>query len=114
MLAIQHIIASSTLEDACRKAKISKGTIYAWLKESAFKTELKRQRDEVVNEALDCLKCALTKAVDGLIGLLDSPRDDLRRWICKDIIEYSLKSIELEDIETRLDKIEAMILEGKK
>lgn len=113
ILAISQIIASSTLEDARKKARISKGTLYAWLKEEAFKAELKRQRDEVVDEALERLKSALTKAVSGMIDLMDSPRPDLRRWVYKDIIEYTLKSIELESIEQRLDKIERVILERK-
>jgi len=113
ILAISQIIASSTLEDARKKARISKGTLYVWLKEEAFKAELKRQRDEVVNEALERLKSALTKAVTGMIDLMDSPRPDLRRWVYKDIIEYALKSIELESIEQRLDKIERVILERK-
>lgn len=31
LLAISQIISSSTLEEARRKARISKGTLYAWL-----------------------------------------------------------------------------------
>jgi AcrR family transcriptional regulator len=106
MLAIQHIIASSTIEDACRKAKISKGTFYAWLKDEAFKEELKRQRDGVIKEGLDRLKMAMTKAIDGLIDLMVSPRADLRRWVYKDIIDYAFKSIEIENIEERINRIE--------
>ncbi len=111
LLAISQIIASKTLEEACRKAKVCKATLYAWLKEAAFKAELKRQRDEVVNEALNRLKYALSKAVDGLIVLMDSKQPYLKHRASKDIIDYALKSIELEDIEARLDKIEAMISE---
>lgn len=113
LLAISQIIASKTLEEACKKAKISKGTLYAWLKESTFKAELKRQRDEVVNEALDRLKCALSKAVDGLITLMDSKQPYLKHRASKDIIDYALKSIELEDIEERLNKIEQTLSERK-
>jgi hypothetical protein len=114
LLAINQIIASSTLEEARKKARISKGTLYTWLKDEAFKAELKRERDEVVNEALSRLKKAITKAVDGLIKLMDSQRPDLRRWVFKDIIDYTLKSIEIEDIEERLDKIEKHIFTKEK
>lgn len=113
LLAINQIIASSTLEEARKKAKISKGTLYAWLKDESFKAELKRQRDEVVKEALSRLKKAMTKAVDGLIELMDSHRQDLRRWVFKDIIDYALKGIELENIEERLDKIEKYVYERR-
>lgn len=113
LLTINQIIASSTLEEARQKARISKGTLYAWLKDETFKAELKRQRDEVVNEALSRLKKAMTKAVDGLIELMNSQRPDLRRWVFKDIIDYTLKNIELEDIEERLSKIEKHIYERR-
>ena len=109
LLAISRIIASPTLEEACRKAKISRGTLYAWLKDETFKIELKRQRDEVIKEGLDRLKCAMTKAIDGLIKLMDSPRADLRRWVYKDVIDYALKRIEIENIEERIERIEQTI-----
>lgn len=112
-MAISYILSSPTLEEAYRKARVSKGTLYIWLKDEAFKTELKRQRDEVVRDALDRLKSAMSKAVDGLIGLVESSRPNLRRWACKDIIDYTLRSIELEDIEERLDKVEHVVL-GRK
>lgn len=112
-MAINHILFSPTLEEARRKAKVSKGTLYAWLKDEAFKAELKRQRDEVVKDALDRLKLAMSRAVDGLIGLMGSQQPSLRRWVCKDIIEYVLKSIEIEEIEDRLDKVERAILERR-
>lgn len=106
LLAVNHIIASPTLEEACRRAKLSKGTLYAWLKDEVFKAELKRQRDEVVKGALDRLKFSMTRAVEELVKLVDTSRPELRRLVCKDIIDYGLKAIEFEDIEERLDKIE--------
>ncbi len=111
LLAIGQIITSPTLEEARRKAKISKGTLYAWLKDEAFKSELKHHRDEVIQEALDRLKCALSKAVDGLIALMDSKQPYLKHRASKDIIDYALKSIELEDIEERLTKVEQTLME---
>ena len=110
---ISHLLSSPTVEQACKKAKIGRVTYYTWLKDEVFKQELKRQRDEVVKGAIDRLKIAMTKAVNGLIELMDTKRPDLRRWVYKDIIDYTLKSIELEDIEERLDKLEQIISERR-
>ena len=110
LLTITHILASPTLEEARKKARVSKGTLYAWLKDEKFKTELNRQRDEIAKEALNRLKCALTKAIGGLIELMDTPKEHLRRWVYKDIIEYSLKNIELQELEERLGKIERILM----
>jgi len=109
LLIVSHILTTRTHEEACRKAKISKGTLYALLKGEAFKAELKRQRDEVVCEALDRLKCALSSAVDGLVGLMDSKQPHVRYRACKDIIDFTLRNIEIENIEERLEKIEDVI-----
>lgn len=111
---ISNFLISSSIEEACKKSNISKATFYNWLKIEDFKIELKRQRDEVVKEALNRLKHAVTKATEELIKLIDSSRPELRRWVCKDIIDYTLKSIELEEIEERLDKIEKLLTERRK
>jgi len=111
LLAISHIINSSSIEDASQKAKVSRATIYKWLKDEVFKTELKRQRDEALRSALDRLKGAITKAVEELIKLTGAQREEVRRLACNDIITHTLKSLEIEDIEQRLEKVERIILE---
>ncbi len=105
-LVINHILASTTYEEARRKSRVSKGTLYAWLKRDDFKQELKRRREDIVKEASVRLMFAMTKAVDGLISLMDTCKPDLKRLVCKDIIENALKSVELEDLEARLEKVE--------
>jgi hypothetical protein len=112
-LTINHIIASPTLEEACRRSKISKGTLYVWLKVEGFQQELKRQRDEVINESLARLKSAIVKATEELIKLMDTAKPDLRRLACKDILDYSLKAIEIERIEVRIDKLESRVANGR-
>ena len=111
LMAIHQIIASSTLEEARRRANLSKSTLYAWLKVDVFKEELKRQQDVVIGDALGRLKCAISKAVDGMIELMDNPQANLRHRVYRDIIEYAQKSIEVDDIEERLIKIEEYINE---
>jgi Na+/phosphate symporter len=109
LLAISHIIGSPSLEEACRRAKISKGTLYTWLKTDIFKNELKRQREEVVNDSLATLKSAIARATEELIKLMDIAKPDLRRLVCKDILDYGLKAIEIEKVEARIDELEDRI-----
>ncbi len=111
--AIPVILDSSSVNELCKKLGISRTTYYDWLKNEDFKSELKEQRMRVVREALDRLKCAMTKAADELVRLLDSPRDVVRRLACQNIIEYGLKSIELEELEQRLEKVERVAFERR-
>jgi len=83
------------------------------LKEQNFKAELRHQRDEVIRSALNRLKGAITQAVEELIKLTGAKREEVRRLACNDIITHVLKSIEIEDIEQRLDKVERIVLERK-
>jgi phage terminase small subunit len=110
--AVPHLISSKTLKEGCRKARISRKTLYQWLKDPVFKEELRRQRDVIIEEALENLKGAMTKATETLIDLLDkTDNEHLKRYVAKDIIEYVLKAKELGDLEERLVKIERIVFE---
>ncbi len=111
--AIPHIVSSPTYTEGCKKAKINKTTFYKWLKEPEFKSELDRQRDEVVSEAFGILSQSLTTAIENLVRLLDHKDDRLKRMACKDVIEYIIKHKENEDLDKRLTAIEQRLSEQK-
>jgi hypothetical protein len=112
--AIPHLIASKTLKEGCKKARISRKTLYEWLKDPAFKEEFRDQREVIIEEALEDLKGNLTKATDALIDLLDkTDSDPLKRYVAKDIIDYVMKARELGDLEERLVKIEKIVMERR-
>ena len=112
--AIPHLITSKTLKAGCKKAKISRQTLYDWLKDPAFKVEFRSQRDVIIEEAIEDLKGNLTKATDALIDLLDNTdNDSLKRYVAKDIIDYVMRAKEVSDIEERLVKVERIVLERK-
>ena len=61
---IPHLLAAPSTEEACRRARINKTTVYGWLQDETFRQELKQQRDAVIERALDSLK-ALTLHTEG-------------------------------------------------
>ena len=110
--AIPHLVASSSYEKGCKNARISRNTFYEWLKDTSFKEELKRQRDVVVEEALEALKSSMTTAVKALLKLLETTKNEyLRRSLAKDVINYVVKTKELDDLVKRIEMIEARISE---
>ena len=50
---IPYLLTSPSIEEACRRAKINKCTVYEWLKDETFRRELKRQREAIIERALD-------------------------------------------------------------
>jgi hypothetical protein len=111
--AIPFFISSPTIEAGCKAAKISKNAFYEWMKIPLFKTELNRQRDFVVDEALDTLRNNMTKAVNTLVSLLASDSGHIKRYVANDIISHVLKYRELKGIEERLTAIEKLIAEKR-
>ena len=111
--AIPHLICSRSMEEGCRKAKIAKATLYEWLKDGNFKGELERQREGIINEALERLKTSITQAVDGLIGLMKAKEKPIQIRACEKILDFFLKTREVEEIEGRLEKIEKIVLERR-
>lgn len=109
--AIPLILASATYTEGMEKAKISRKTLYEWLKQPEFKEELERQRDEIAAAAFRVLENGLSKAITALIGLLDIQDSRLKRLVCNDIIEHFLRRKEIEDLEKRLAAIERRLNE---
>ena len=111
--AIPHLVGARSFEEGCRKARIGKTTLYQWLKDDAFKSELERHREEVIREALERLKTSVTRAVDGLIALSEDKEKGVRLRAIEKILDLFFKTREQEEIEGRLEKIERIILERR-
>ncbi len=109
--AIPFLLNSPTVEGGCKRAKISRETYYQWLSDPLFKDELKRHRDQVIEEALNVMKANMTKAVNVLVSLLKTENEFLRRAVANDRLGHVLKRKELEDIEKRIEALERIVKE---
>lgn len=110
---IVAILQSRTIAEGCRKAKISRETFYEWLKDETFKAEFEKQRREIIDLSLHELKTASREAVDVLRGLLISKKDGIRFRAATTIIENVIKSLELEDLNKRIEALEKLSLKTK-
>jgi predicted DNA-binding protein YlxM (UPF0122 family) len=111
MRVISYLLDAPSIEEGCKRAKISKVTVYAWLKQENFRQELKRQRDELVRGALDSLKANVTKATETLVKLLDSDSEPMQLRAAEDIIEFAQKAIEHEELQKRIEVLEERLLQ---
>jgi hypothetical protein len=103
---IPFLLASPLTEEACRRAKINKTTVYEWLKDKTFREELKRQRDAVIDRALDSLKANIAKATETLVKHLDSEHENISIRAAESIIEFTQKALECEELEKRIAALE--------
>jgi hypothetical protein len=108
---IPHLLASPSTEEACRRARINKSTVYEWLRDETFRKELKRQRDAVIERALDSLKASIAKASETLVKHLESKGENISIRAAEGIIEFAQKALEHEELEKRIEALEARFMQ---
>ena len=111
---IPFMVAAKDIESGCRSAGISTTCYYDWLRNCpAFAEEIDRQRDQLITDAMTKLRHGIGKAVDKLITLVDSESEEIARKAATTIVEMSLKMRESEEIESRIESIERIVLERR-
>ena len=108
---IPYLLTSPSTEEACRRARINKTTVYEWLKDETFRRELKCQRDAIIERALDSLKANIAKATKTLVKHLDSKRENISIRAAESIIEFAQTALEHEELERRIEELEARIFQ---
>src|SRR3989338_9710460 len=104
--AIPIILSSRTITEGVKKAGVKRETFYLWLKNPEFKAEFIRQRQEIIDLALHELKTSASEAVTVLRELLKAEGEGVRLRTAQAILENVLKSIEIENLEKRIEELE--------
>ena len=94
---IPYLLGAPSVEEGCKRARVSKAAVYGWLRDETFRHELKRHRDAVIERALDSLKANISKATETLVKLLDSEKEVIQARAAEDIIEFTQKALEYEN-----------------
>ena len=111
--AITYILENNSIEETARRTKVSRGTIYNWLKQDLFKARLEQERKTLFEEGLNALKGATAKAAKTLIDLLDCKDRNTRRLAAKEIISMAFKANEIKELEERIDRLEEILEQSK-
>lgn len=100
------LLASPSYAAACKVGRVSRDTLYEWLRHPEFKAELDRQRNELASQGFAMLSQAVHKAVETLMGLLDGSDARLKRLAAKDILDQYARYKELGELTRRIEAIE--------
>ncbi len=112
--AIKSILGNNTIEEAARKANLSRSTIYSWLKDEHFKECLEKERKILFEEGLNALKGATVMAAKTLIELLECNDRSTRRLAAKEIISFAIKAVETKELEERVSQLEELLEQNQK
>lgn len=104
--AIPVILQSKSITEGVEKVGVTRTTFYEWYRNHEFRAEFEKQRMEVIEIALHELKTSVSEAVNVLRELLQAEGEGVRLRTAQTILESVLKSIEIENIEKRVEALE--------
>jgi AcrR family transcriptional regulator len=108
-LFIQALISHASVEDAAAAAKISSASAWRYLQDKDVLTRLRETCRDTMQQSKALLQAASVEAVECLRGLLrDAENESVRVSAAKTLLEMGLRAIELDDIEDRIAKLEAI------
>jgi len=109
--AIVALISHRTIEEASQSAGIGRTIIFKWLQNEDFQAAYRQARADVVRHAIAQAQNACSEAVTVLREIMNSTESpaSTRVSAAKAILETSLKAVELEDIISRIEKLEEKI-----
>jgi Helix-turn-helix of insertion element transposase len=111
--ALPYLLEARSIEEGCKRAGVSKATVYEWLKDDVFRNELKRQRNSIIDSAVDTLKANIAKATETLVKHLDSERENISIRAAESIIAFTQKALEHEELEKRIEALEARLIQQR-
>ena len=105
---ISALLTEPTVGAAADKAGVGERTLYTWLSDPAFRTVYLAARREAVNQAVAQLQRISSEAVAVLQQVMsdESKPASARITAARSVLEYSLKAVELEELEQRLAALE--------
>ena len=111
---ITAILTHPTHQAAAAAAGISHRQFYRYLEEPAFKAELKRSEDELIQSAGTRLAAGLTMALDALELLAKGAQSEsVKRAAAEGWLNQSFRIQELRTLAERVDQLERMVKNGK-
>jgi|ERR1041385_4612343 hypothetical protein len=106
--AVAALITQKNHEEAARTVGISVATLLRWQKLPEFQNAYREARRAAHNQAIARLQHATSAAVTTLLKVMVDPNTPASTKVraADSVLDHSAKSIELEDIDTRLAELE--------
>ena len=114
--AIAALLTTDTVEQAASVAGIAESTLYRWLREPVFLEQYRKARKAAVDQAISTLQERANKAAKALIDIAEDQEmpPSTRVAAAREILQTSIKGVERDDFEARVEALERMIMKGEK
>lgn len=114
--AIAALLTTDTVEQAANVAGIAESTLYRWLKDPTFLEQYRKARKAAVDQAISTLQERSNAAAKALVDIAEDQEmpPSTRVAAAREILQASIKGIERDDFEARVEALERMIMKGEK
>ncbi|WP_024333222.1 hypothetical protein [Desulfotignum balticum] len=106
--AIKALVSHNTVAEAAEACKMGRQTLYRFMRDPLFDAELRKARRVLVNRAILSLQQSCRYAATALAQICrdDEAPPSARVAAAREILSQTMKAIEIEDIEERLQALE--------
>ena len=114
--AIAALLTTDTVEQAASVAGIAESTLYRWLKDPTFLEQYRKARKAAVDQAISTLQERSNAAAKAHVDIAEDQEmpPSTRVAAAREILQASIKGIERDDFEARVEALERMIMKGEK
>lgn len=107
-VVLASLLATVTIKDAAKKAKVSVRTVQRFLEDESFKAEYRAARRAVYESAIGQVQSVIGESIQTLRDALTSENDNSKIRAAQILLDFSTKAFETTDILERLEGLEAM------
>ena len=105
-MAVELLASGMTVTEAARQLDIDPSTVHRWLNDALFVAELEARRDEIVESMLDQHLLASRMATAKLMGLIDSPNEQIALRAAAILYAGGQRAYQFMDVRKRIDRLE--------
>ena len=110
--AILSLLTHNTISEAAHACGVGEVTLWRWLQNPEFQEAYRQAKREAFSQAISRLQAESGKAVATLVEIATTgQKESARVMAARTILELAVRAVEVEELEERVSKLEAM-LEG--
>ena len=110
--AIAALLECNSITAAAKQVGVAEKSLRTWLKDPDFSAEYRDARRALVTQAGDRLAKSCQEAVTTLNDIMQHSENDAPRvTAARAILDYAYRSVEIDDLAARLERLEALLKE---
>lgn len=113
---IANLLTESTVKEAAQKSGIGEATAYRWMKDPAFQEAYREARWQSVSQAISQSQQLSVEAMNTIRSIMnnESAPAGARLSAARSILEFAVKTAELEDLTARVETLEQYAEENQR